>query len=645
MILGTAVWVGLASLHVWAILTAMGGWSELTGPWPLSRHDHPLYFHSARVTSSFLSQSGTTAGYDPAFMSGYAKSVIFPASSTLPELWLAVLGRERPIEAYKAYVFVAASLAPWLLAGAGLVWGLSAPAIALGLLLWLVYVWTDFPIQYVNFGMLPYFLAIPMGVLATALLGRFLGRGGWGNWLAAVLASSLVVLVHFTSAMVVAPAALGAFLVELGRGRRAGEPRSWGRIGAWWGIAVLVLLLNAFWWWPGLALAATKGDSSFAFVHPEGMLARLGKIVTTEPLIQPILWVLGGIGCVALRRRDALCAAGLSGLAVAGFLWGYAAGSTRALDFLQPGRHTFALYSALSMAGGVGLSALFGRLRRIRPWLGWAGALGMASLLIGLCGSPMISSLAWQLGNPYPELLRRVAPRMASALAIQRPSPMLSSRPSARLRWTIDNVKAHVRPGERLFYEEGGFGVPGVPDPFDGGRFSGLLPYYVPGIELIGGPYLHAALRTNYTQIGEGRLFGREGWERSWFEAHARLYRPSAAMVWSPAARAFVLANPDLFEVVADEGTLLLARVRGFSGETIEGRAEVEARPGQLRVRAVAGELDGWVVLRYHFVPTLRSRPAVPLEAVRLAPDPVPFIRLKPPPGGTTLDLGVAPGF
>jgi hypothetical protein len=641
----TAAWIALCLLHGAAILAAMGGAEGLRSPWPLAKHDHPLYFHSARVTSAFLAQNGTTAGYDPTFMSGYAKSVVFPASSTLPELWLFAFGRGRPIEAYKLYVLVSASLAPWLVAAAGLAWGLSAPALAVGVLLWLVYVWTDFPIQYATFGMLPYFLAIPLGLLTTALLDRFLRRGGFGNWLAAALAATLVVLVHFTSAMVVAPAALIASGVDAIRNRRAGSRRSWRRIGAWWAIALVVLALNAFWWAPGIALASTKGESAFAFVHPEGVGVRLAKILTTEPTIQPVLIGLGVLGLAVLARRHAVLAAGLGGFALSGFLWGYAAGSTRSLDFLQPGRHTYAFYAALSLAAGAGLAAGLGRLRAARPRLAWAAGLGLLVLGVGTFGRPVLGAVAFSLGNPLPGLVRRLDPALGRSLALARPSPMLSSRPTARLRWTLDAVKAHVRPGERLFYEEGGFGVPGVPDPFDGGRYSGLLPYYVPGIELVGGPYLHAALTTNHAQIGEGRLFGREGWDRAWFDAHARLYRPSALLAWSPAARAFVRANPDRFRIVADEGTLLLARVQGFGGMTIEGRAEVDAAPGRLRVRPVPGEVDGWVVLRYHSVPTLRSRPVVPLEAVRLGPDPVPFIRLKPPPGGATLDLGVGAGW
>jgi hypothetical protein len=76
-------------LHVAMLISAMGGWSEITTKSTIFRDDHPLYFYSSLITRDFLRLSGSTAGYDPTFMAGYAKSAVFPASSTLPELVLA----------------------------------------------------------------------------------------------------------------------------------------------------------------------------------------------------------------------------------------------------------------------------------------------------------------------------------------------------------------------------------------------------------------------------------------------------------------------------------------------------------------------------------------------------------------------------
>ncbi|MBV8488031.1 MAG: hypothetical protein JO161_07105, partial [Planctomycetaceae bacterium] len=196
--LGFLVVLALCVLHTLAIWRGIGGIEGLMSGWPIWRDDHPLYFHSALVTRSFLRQSGTTAGYDPSFMAGYAKSVIFPAPSTLPELVIAAAGGTRPEQVYNIYVFVATALLPWLIALAGRVWGLRWEACAASVCLYLLYIWTDFPINYAAFGMVPYLLSIPLGLLATGVCAQFLDCGGLFRWLMAASLLCLVLLVHFT---------------------------------------------------------------------------------------------------------------------------------------------------------------------------------------------------------------------------------------------------------------------------------------------------------------------------------------------------------------------------------------------------------------------------------------------------------------
>jgi hypothetical protein len=222
--------------------------------------------------------------------------------------------------------------------------------------------------------------------------------------------------------------------------------------------------------------------------------------------------------------------------------------------------------------------------------------------------------------------------------------PFLSSRPSSRLLWVIDRVKAHVKQGERLLYEEGGKGLSGIPDPFQRGRFSGLLPEPT-GVEVIGGPYLHAALTTNFTQFGEGALFGKSDWDREHFVKYARLYRPGAILCWSPRARRFCRSNPDLITILDDDGAVLIGTVHGFEGDTIVGAAHVAAEPGRLHVRAMSPGVDGSIVLRYHSVPSLRARPPIPLDPRFEEGDPVPFIGLRPPPGTREVDLEMVAPF
>ena len=105
----------------------------------------------------------------------------------------------------------------------------------------------------------------------------------------------------------------------------------------------------------------------------------------------------------------------------------------------------------------------------------------------------------------------------------------------------------------------------------------------------------------------------------------------------------FCLANPDLVDVVADDHTLLIGRIKGFEGAAVSGTAEVEARPGRLTVRRASGGVDGSVVLRYHSVPCLRADPPVAWESVFLEDDPVPFIKMPAVDFPVTFTLGFPP--
>ena len=329
---------------------------------------------------------------------------------------------------------------------------------------------------------------------------------------------------------------------------------------------------------------------------------------------------------------------------LAGFGWGYLAGLTRAVDFLQPGRHTYALYLAASVLGGVFLDELIRKMRegpgRLDLWV------SVALLLLGarIFGPSLIAFVPDRLG--WTEGTR----------------PFLTSQPSPTLRWIVKQVRSSMKPGERLLYEEGGQAMQGgESDPFDDGRFSGLLPYLT-GVEMLGGPYLKVSLTTNFTQFGEGKLFGRADWDEAFFREYAAIYRPSAILCWSTHAVNFCRSHPELIEVVEvtpytrervdprtgqmglERKEILFGRVKGYGGMAARGEADVEAEPGRLVVRSSrTEEPDGLVVLRYHSVPKLRTRPPVAIEPVRLGEDPVPFIGFRPSKEGFVIEMQTWP--
>ena len=379
---GPTLIVVLCLLHSLAIWTSLGGRAGLTNGWPLWRDDHPLYFHSALVTRAFLRDSYTTAGYDPSFMSGYAKSVVFPASSTLPELVIAAFGGAHPEFAYKLYVLVSAAAVPWLIALACFIWQFR-PATA---------VTARGPRPGLHLDRFSHLLRVLRN--APLFPGHSAGTGRDGRLRSLSDARGIAELADGRRAdepggsrpsddrdghRARCPARLHRCVLETGTeclrnrsgfGPPASEPeprseRPWTRmrhVGVWL-IPVVVLAVNAFWWLPGVWLSSTKGPSDFAFNHPEGVISRLAKIIGgPEAPIQSILLATGLPGLAWMIRRRRIEGAALLGFCGAGLFWGYLAGGIRALDFLQPGRHTYALYTGLALAGASGLEELGRRL-------------------------------------------------------------------------------------------------------------------------------------------------------------------------------------------------------------------------------------------------------------------------------------------
>ena len=615
--------IALAGLGQAAALWAvMGGREGLAEEWPPLEGDHGFQYHQGVVTPHFLRTNGTTAGYDPSFMAGYSMSIVSLPSSTLCELVMLAAGGARPALVYKLFVLATGALLPWLMAAAAFALRAGPRAAAIAAVLYVSYLWTDYPSDYVMTGMVAYAMSVPLGLLAAAALTAYLDRGGPSRWLGAAASCAGVFLVHPMSAMLVAPAGALAYGVATFRSRRGGRTMPTSRHLGVWAILPATLAANAFWLVPGLRLMSTRGPSDVAFMHPESLLGRIGEIVWSASPIQAVLLGLAPAGLVVLARRDAVAAAGLGGILAAGFGWGYLAGAFRALDTLQPGRHTYAFFSAAAIAAGIGLGAILGRLRAAGPpRLDLWAAAGLILIAVRMFGPPALVSIHWRLTGR---------------------APSLGSRPLSRFLWLVDRVKAHVRPGERLLYEESGLAVAGLGDPFAARHYSGVLPH-VAGVEVLGGPYLHVTVKENFTQFGEGKLFGKADWGRDHFVRYAKLYRPAAIVCWTPKARAFCRNNPDLIRILDDDGALLIGRVLGFEGATIRGKAEVTAGPNRIEVRDAVASDDGLVVLRYHAVPHLRSEPPVDWEPVRLEDDPVPFIAFRPNGGTVVFSIRPAP--
>ena len=627
--------------HGWLCLACQGGWAAIWSPDPLAIHDHPMHYHNAVVTRAFLHQSGTTAGYDPFFMAGYAKSAVSDPSGTLIEVWVDLFGADNPAAAYKGLLWAIMAALPALIAIAIRLYGGRGDAIWFGTLAFLVYFWTDYAPEYAAFGMTSFLLVVPFGLVVSGLATHYFVLGGLFRWFGALVGASALIFVHPLGVQTAGPAVLAVYAWTIIRRNELERPPGFGRhLGAWI-IPPIGLALNAFWWRPILSLHSEYEGRGQMFSHPEPVWQRLAQIFAlAEPVQGPIQMILLSaipIGLGAIWSRGRPWAIALGTFIAAGFFWGYLAGFSRALDSLQPGRNTYAVFAGAAVASGIGWGSIRLRLRagpgRLDRW----AMLGLLLVGLRLFGPAIDRNLSYRTGHR----LFSYSENPGARFRIWTPTgagPYLSSRPDPFQDWLVARVLEHFDPGDRLYYEEGGMASGDLDDPFGGRRYGGLLPELT-GVEVIGGPFLHVPVRENFTQIGMGRLFGADDWDRERFDHYGDLYGPEGLICWSPLARAFCQRNPDRCEIVAERSPILVVKLRGFEGETIRGSAEVTASAGRLVVAPGPDDVDEPIVLRYHSVPGLRSTPPGLLRAVEMSGDPVPFIGLRRPEGPSTIEI------
>ena len=293
----------LAVLHGLAIWWGLGGREGLTNGWPLWRDDHPLYYHSALVTRAFLGPVGDHGRLRPQLHGGIRQERRLPRLVDAPRAGrLGLRAATTPRWPTSSTSWSRPRPSPGSSPRRGGPGGSGRSGRPRGVFLYLLYVWTDFPINYAALRDAPLPPGDPAGPAGDGASSRATwSEGGLAWWLVSAGLMSLCVLVHLTAAMVVAPAAALAYVAAClvgpdrsrpgggvtGRTRARSATAAVSRHLGVWLIPIVVLAANAFWWLPGIWLASTKGRERLR-VQPlaESVVARLVQIVTTEAPVQ-----------------------------------------------------------------------------------------------------------------------------------------------------------------------------------------------------------------------------------------------------------------------------------------------------------------------------------------------------------------------
>jgi len=601
----------VALLHA-AVIARMVSLRGLIRSGPIRSGDFAAHYYQAAHAAEHLSRSGSLWGYDPYWMAGYPEGLISLIDNKLFLLVFAAVPASGRTIAFNAMIVLMLLAVPLLGYWAGRLAGgsrIEATCVALAGMV------ATFTVPVVVFfwvgGAISFFFAAALAVPVSLGLLKAVEKERWVSlaWLGWSAGAMLAVTTH--PAILPALAAALCTALAMPRGRWVETVVK---------LAVLSVAIAIPLWWPVTAMRyATQGAqwASVAWWDKGGVFLQGGRqrlwadwvwhLLHTEPgwsggaggLVALAILALAGLGASHASCRSTRLAPWLA--VAACFVLAYGTSRFVSMRFAQPYRYLVPFAFFLCVPAGRGAAAWFEQIRA-RSVLAMIGA-GMLVLVIGE------SSLAAKdviLGG------------------VEDPAEI------ELVEFQKEGSRSEASEG-RLLVESSWSQLPvfaGSVRQMTVKRFA-LLPLWL-GRECLG--YIGTAPISSqfYASFAFTRLLGLDLLRARTLELDETLrrYAVSSIVACSPQARGALGRFPSVVEPLREVADCQVFQVsRPHTSRLLEGRGRATAGIDRIEVRDAEGER---IVLKYHWIPGLRTDPPLGLKEYRVPRAPVGFVAVYP---------------
>ena len=611
-------------VHVLGLVSIFTSWTDVFSSAPLVPQDWGLHFHHLRSLEAFWRQDRMVWGYNPFFMAGYPSNTIQDLSIKFFEFAALALSAAvlTPIQWFKITAFLAMASVPWMTYFAARNFfsadefkhPLALAAAVLGTVYW----WNSLPREMFFYGMIGFPIASCLSVLGVSLFYRLaVYSENFGRthvvWL---LVAAAILPLHVQSAVTFLPAIIGLMIFG-----RTGLLSA--RLAAWSAAAALTAILaNAIWLVP--AINHLGDDVSTAIVN------QLPLFASADPLTF-ILDYFGPRGFWTFRPSFVE-----KGFRIALLLLG----SLGIRQLVQNTPRDLGVM-LLSASAGLFFIAYFGAfLPVVRSWqpLRFKVPLDLF-LVIGAA----YAVVRW-LHTRAPSRSRFVPLLLTSGLAaffinlVQTEAAgklQLRAQFNSQVSAVLDWIERATPAGARLLFEESGDESGFI---YDGAYLSSFLPHRT-GRQTIGGPINLYNDRHHFAEFHSGKMFKKDVQSLSDEELrnYLRLYNIGAIVAFHPASLRRLESVPGLVTLEERIGPVHLMKVHQPLSWFVAGEGKVKAGSNRLELTELKGDE---VILKYHWIEGLVASPRARIEPVKMADDPIPFIKLIAPPASVVLRIG-----
>ena len=608
------------ALHLLGLLLLFQSIGSLFDANPFIDQDWGLHFHHLKSLEAFWTQDRMFSGYNPFFMAGYPSNTIQDLSIKFFEF--AALGLSAltltAVHWFKLSAFLSMAAVPWLMffAARNFFYAddsknlIALSAALLGTLYW----WNSLPREMFFYGMIGFPVASYLSIWGVSLFYRIANARraftpahlGW-------LIFALVVLpLHVQSILILVPPMI-ALLVA--------QPKLLQRnlLLALLGATAASLLVNSPWL---LTAIAHRGDDV-----SQTIVAQLPLFASTDPFTFLIdylgakgywtfrpsfvekgfrlaLLILGVLGTRTLIRSEQRALGIMFAWAISVlFLVTYFGAFMPSVKAWQPLRFKvpYDLLLAIGAAYAIShwLSGRDGGFGRLVPWL---FSIALCAFAVNLIQTESTGKL------------------------------QLRTQPIPEIAAVIDWVERETPAQARVLFEESGDETGFV---YDGMYLSSFIPHRT-GRQLIGGPINLYNDRHHFAEFHSGRLFKRDiaTFSDEELRNYLSLYNIGAVVAFHPASLKRFQSMPGLFTLDRRIGAVQLLKVNQTFNWFVEGEGKVKASLNRIELTEIKGNA---IVLKYHWTAGLKSEPAAKFEPIKLADDPIPFIKIIDPPSALVL--------
>ena len=580
---------------------------------PLLYADHAIHLHQTRQTLDLLKTSGRTWGYDPYFMAGYPTAIANNIDNFGAAFTTGILSVFMPLAvANKVFLLMMLILLPIIMFSScrNFSFGVSESFLS-GLILIQVFNAFWYYKFFVTLGMYSFVFGGVLALLVFSLFYRYLKRGERWALICYVLSGSYALTIHPLSTVILLCFVIFYFTFDF---KELRSPKiKYLLLGS-----LVIVAVNLYWIIPLIRFSKyylvirpsmqALGCDYFVKYITE-LKNRVFNILVLCSLLTPLFLIRKN------KDRSVIISIWVVFLLmyVASF---FATGSIFA--HIEPRR--FIVISGVLTP--VFMAHILSRI--------FASRIRFVTVLLCLA----LSGQTWPCFN--------YLPRRSKARFIQRifcsnlhgTARIASDVMDKGGQGLVDKILELTDDSARILIEDS---KPVLSRRYWGSHFPAILPYLT-NREFIGGPYHGIKVKHSFASFFNGEIFSRpiNDIEIDRFMEYMDLYNIKWVFTQHQAPKQYFQSHPGYFRYVSSYQYIDIYQVNRDASYFLKGTGKISASLDKIKLTHVS---KGDIIIKYHYLETLKTEPPLKIERFNAMDDPIGFIKINNEKGFETITI------